>query len=175
MTSAHGQQALAFFNRYYDSVCYAPLYIFCGGHLLAAKLRPSNVDPAAGALDELKRIIPQIQQHWPQVQLVVRGDSAYSRDDIMSWCEARGIDYVFGLAVNERLKRMTLPLLQLAQAQLKQRQEQIVSSLESYFQPEEARSEVPQMLRAEVWYQSLHYRTLDSWSCARRVVCKRAL
>lgn len=168
----HGQQAMAFFNRYYDSVCYAPLYIFCGGHLLAAKLRPSNVDPAAGALDELKRIIPQIRQHWPQVQLVVRGDSAYSRDDIMSWCEARGIDYVFGLAVNERLMRMTLPLQQKAQDQYQQRHERFVSSLEPYFPLASQSSEMPQLLPPEVWYQSLHYRTLDSWSRTRRVVCK---
>ncbi len=167
----HGQQAMAFFNRYYDSVCYAPLYIFCGGHLLAAKLRPSNVDPAAGALDELKRIIPQIRQQWPQVQLVVRGDSAYSRDDITSWCEARGIDYVLGLAVNERLMRMTLPLEQRAQVQYQQRHERLVSGLEPYFPPE-SQSEMPQLLPPEVWYQSLHYRTLDSWSRTRRVVCK---
>lgn len=168
----HGQQALAFFNRYYDSVCYAPLYIFCGGHLLAAKLRPSNVDPAAGALDELKRIVPQIRQRWPQVQLVVRGDSAYSRNDIMSWCEARGIDYAFGLAGNERLVRMTLPLQDKAQAQYQRRHQRLVSGLESYFQAESQSSEVPQRLPPEVWYQSLHYRTLDSWSRTRRVVCK---
>ena len=168
----HGQQAMAFFNGYYDSVCYAPLYIFCGGHLLAAKLRPSNVDPAAGTLDELKRIIPQLQQHWPQVQLIVRGDRAYARDDIMSWCEARKIDYAFGLAGNERLVRMSLPLQEKAQAQYQQRQQHLVTSLEPYLQPEVTRTEAPQLLLPEVWYQSLQYRTLNSWSCSRRVVCK---
>jgi hypothetical protein len=168
----HGQQAMAFFNRYYDSVCYAPLYIFAGGHLLAAKLRPSNVDPAAGALDELRRILPQIRQRWPQVQLIVRGDSAYARDDIMSWCEARKIDYVFGLAGNERLVRMTLPWQHKAQAQYQQPHQRLVHTLESYFQTESQSSEVPQLLVPEVWYQSLHYRTLDSWSRTRRVVCK---
>ncbi len=106
------------------------------------------------------------------MQLVVRGDSAYARDDIMSWCEARGIEYVFGLASNERLVRMTLPLQHKAQAQYQQRHQRLVSGLESYFQAESQSSEVPQLLVPEVWYQSVHYRTLDSWSRSRRVVCK---
>lgn len=80
----HGQQEQAFFNRYYDHECYAPLLIFCGHHLLAAKLRPANVDPAAGALEELQRIIPQLQNRWPKTQIIVRGDSAYARNEIMS-------------------------------------------------------------------------------------------
>ena len=63
----HGTQEQAFFNGYYDHECYAPLFIFCGRHLLAAKLRPSNVDPAAGALEELQSIIAQIRRHWAEV------------------------------------------------------------------------------------------------------------
>lgn len=172
MTQYMGSRRWHFSTVTTKRVCYAPLYIFCGGHLLAAKLRPSNVDPAAGALDELKRIIPQIRQHWPQVQLVVRGDSAYSRDEIMSWCEARGIDYAFGLPGNERLERMTLSLQSKAAAQYQQRHQRFVAGLEPYLQPESARSEASQLLLPEVWYQSLQYRTLNSWSCSRRVVCK---
>ena len=105
--SVHGQQEQAFFNGYYSHECYAPLLIFCGHHLLAAKLRPSNVDPAAGALEELQRIIPQIQQRWSKTQIIVRGDSAYARDELMSWCEEHNVDYVLGLPSNERLQRMT--------------------------------------------------------------------
>lgn len=83
-------------------------YIFCGKHLLAAKLRPSNVDPAAGALKELQRVIKQIREQWSNVQILVRGDSAYSRDNIMDWCEFQmGVDYVFGLAQNSRLIQMS--------------------------------------------------------------------
>lgn len=92
----HGNQEQAFFNTYYDGVCYAPLYLFCGKHLLVAKLRPSNVDPAEGALEELQRVIGQIRSQWPQTRILVRGDSAYSREDIMVWCESEGIDFVFG-------------------------------------------------------------------------------
>lgn len=104
----HGNQEQVFFNTYYAGYCYAPLYIFCGKHLLAAKLRPSNVDPAFGALSELERVIKQIRQKWKNVEILVRGDSAYSRDDIMTWCESQpGLDYVFGLAQNSRLIQMT--------------------------------------------------------------------
>jgi hypothetical protein len=95
----HGNQEQAFFNTYYGGVCYAPLYIFCGHHLLAAKLRPSNVDPADGALEELQRVIGLIRQRWQQTHILIRGDSAYSREEIMYWCEQQPkVDYVFGLA-----------------------------------------------------------------------------
>jgi len=104
----HGDQEQVFFNTYYGGYCYAPLYIFCGKHLLAAKLRPSNVDPAGGALEELQRVIKQIRKKWSNVQILVRGDSAYSREDIMYWCESQtGIDYVFELAKNSRLIKIT--------------------------------------------------------------------
>lgn len=87
--AVHGEQVGAFFNPYCGHTCYAPVFIFCGRHLLAAKLRASNVDPAAEALPELQRIIDQIRQRWKRVEIVVRGDSAYSREDLMSWCEAQ--------------------------------------------------------------------------------------
>ena len=85
----HGNQEGAFFNKYYNSVCYAPLYIFCGHHLLAAKLRTSNVDPAAGALEELQRIIPLIRKKWKETHILVRADSAYARDEILKFCEEK--------------------------------------------------------------------------------------
>jgi Transposase DDE domain group 1 len=81
----HGNQEESFFNPYYKGYCYAPLYLFCGKNLLAAKLRASNVDPAGGALDELQRVIKQIRARWPNVKILIRGDSAYSREDIMVW------------------------------------------------------------------------------------------
>lgn len=150
----HGQQEQTFFNGYYDHECYAPLLIFCGHHLLAAKLRPSNVDPAAGALEELQRIIPQIQKRWPKTQIIVRGDSAYARDEIMSWCKKYGVDYVLGFASNERLRRMTYDLERKAKAEFERCQT------------------VEPPLRPTPWFRSLNYRTLDSWSQYRRVVCK---
>jgi len=92
----HGHQEQAFFNKYYGGV-YAPLYLFCGKHLLAAKL-PANVDPAEGALEELQRVISLIRTQWQKNTDSGSGDSAYSQEDIMAWCESQGIDYVFGLA-----------------------------------------------------------------------------
>jgi hypothetical protein len=86
----HGEQEGRFYHGYYDCYCYLPLYIFCGRHLLAAKLRPANIDGAAGAVEELARIVAQIRQRWPKVRILVRGDSGFARDELMAWCEATG-------------------------------------------------------------------------------------
>ena len=101
----HGSQEGRFFHGYYRCYCYLPLYIFCGEHLLCARLRPSNIDGAAGSVDELSRIIAQIRARWPKTRLIVRADSGFCRDVIMSWCEDHAVGYVLGLARNSRLVR----------------------------------------------------------------------
>jgi Transposase DDE domain group 1 len=88
----------------YGGYCYLPLYVFCGRHLLAAKLRPANIDGSAGALDEIVRIVAQIRAAWPQVRIILRADSGFAREALMAWCEATGVDYLFGLARNVRLE-----------------------------------------------------------------------
>ena len=104
----HGNQEETFFNPYYGGYCYAPLYIFCGKHLIAAKLRASNLDPAAWGLEELQRVIKIIRSRWTNVKITIRGDSAYSREEIMAWCESEtNIDYVFGLPQNNRLLQLS--------------------------------------------------------------------
>src|SRR5437016_14249475 len=100
----HGNQEGRFFHGYYGHYCYLPLYIFCGEFLLVARLRPSNIDASAGSLEELQRIVKQIRAVWPQVRILVRGDSGFCREELMVWCEAESVDYVLGLAKNERLK-----------------------------------------------------------------------
>jgi hypothetical protein len=99
----HGHQEGRFFHGYYDCYCYLPLYIFCGDQLLAAKLRPSNIDGAAGAMEEVARLVAQIRERWPLVRIVLRADSGFARDALMGWCETNGVDYIFGLARNSRL------------------------------------------------------------------------
>lgn len=99
----HGHQEGRFFYGYYDGYCYLPLYIFCGRHLLAAKLRPATIDGAAGALEEVIRITKQIRQRWPRTRILLRADSGFCRNDLMEWCENNRVDYVFGLARNTRL------------------------------------------------------------------------
>jgi hypothetical protein len=99
----HGRQEGRFFHGYYDCYCYLPLYVFCGRHLLAAKLRGADIDAAAGSVQEVARIIAQIRYRWPRVRILLRGDSGFARDDLMAWCEANGVDFLFGLAKNERL------------------------------------------------------------------------
>lgn len=99
----HGHQEGRFYHGYYGCYCYLPLYVFCGRHLLAAKLRPSNIDASAGAVEEAARIVGRIRQRWPKVKILLRADSAFARERLMTWCETNRVDYVFGLARNERL------------------------------------------------------------------------
>jgi hypothetical protein len=105
----HGEQEGRFFHGYYDSYCYLPLYIFCGDQILCARLRQSNSDAAAGSLAEIQRIVVQIRAAWPAVNIVLRGDSGFCRNELMSWCEANRVDYVFGMARNQRVRRMIGP------------------------------------------------------------------
>jgi hypothetical protein len=107
----HGAQEGRFFHGYYDCYCYLPLYVFCGGHLLCARLRRSNRDGAAGSVEELQRIVSRIREAWPKTRILVRGDSGFCRDWLMSWCEEQGLDYVFGVARNPRLEERLAPFL----------------------------------------------------------------
>ncbi len=102
----HGKQEGRFFHGYYDSYCYLPLYVFCGEQVLCARLREANHDASFGCLAELKRIIAQIRLAWPTVKIVLRGDSGFCRHELMSWCENNQVDYVFGMARNQRLRKI---------------------------------------------------------------------
>ena len=101
----HGHQEGRFFHGYYDCYCYLPLYVFCGQHLLAAKLRPANIDASAGAVEEVARIVAQIRACWPKVRVILRADSGFAREALMAWCEVNRVDFIFGLARNVRLSR----------------------------------------------------------------------
>jgi hypothetical protein len=144
----YGEQEGRFFHGYYGCYCYLPLYIFCGEHLLCARLRPSNIDASAGAVEELERIVGQIRERWPEVEIVIRGDSGFAREEIMGWCEERGVGYVLGLAKNARLKG------------------EIEEELEA------VREEHERTGKAARTFKDFRYRTLKSWSRERRVVGK---
>jgi hypothetical protein len=144
----HGHQLGRFFHGYYDCYCYLPLYVFCGEHLLAAKLRPSNIDGAAGALEVIRRIVERIRRVWPEVEILLRGDSGFCREDLMAWCERSGVDYLFGLARNARLCRIIGAELQWAKL------------------------EYEQTGAASRCFTEFEYRTKKSWSRSRRVVAK---
>lgn len=170
----HGQQMETSFNGYYRQTCYTPLLIFCGRYLLSSKLRPSNVDPAAGALEELQRIIPQIRAKWPNVEIVVRGDSAYSREDIMKWCESqKRVAYVLAHASNERLRKLTWHLEERAKAAYEESKARIAAELTARLgDSPDALADLEKLVPAQVFYQSLDYQTEDSWTRSRRMVCK---
>src|ERR1700681_4182348 len=114
----HGEQEGRFFHGYYGHYCYLPLYIFCGEFLLCARLRSSNIDASAGSVGGLQRIVAQIRSTWPQVRIVVRGDSGFCREELMAWCEANRVEYLLGLAKNERLKTEIAKEMEEAQAQV---------------------------------------------------------
>ena len=99
----HGEQEGRFFHGYYDCYCYLPLYVFCGRHLLVAKLRRASLDAADGAVEEVARVVARIRASWPTTRIMLRADSGFAREDLMAWCEANGVDFLFGLAKNERL------------------------------------------------------------------------
>src|SRR6202451_4259351 len=102
----HGGQEGRFFHGYYDSYCYLPLYIFCGDHVLGARLREANHDAGYGSLQEIRRIVTQIRAAWPEVKIILRGDSGFCRNELMSWCEKQRVEFVFGLARNQRLRKI---------------------------------------------------------------------
>lgn len=145
----HGNQEGRFFHGYYGQYCYLPLYVFCGEHLLCARLRTSNRDAASGALEELKRIVEQIREHWKNTVVVVRGDSGFCREELMAWCEeAPGVEYLFGLARNARLEKTIAP------------------------QRDQARELYEQTQQAARVFTEFDYCTKKSWSRARRVIAK---
>jgi hypothetical protein len=102
----HGKQEGRFFHGYYDNYCYLPLYVFCGEHVLCARLREANHDASFGCLQEIRRIVAQIRAAWPEVKIVLRGDSGFCRNELMSWCEGNRVEFVFGLARNQRLRKI---------------------------------------------------------------------
>jgi len=144
----HGHQEGRFFHGYYDCYCYLPLYVFCGRHLLAARLRRSNIDASAGAVEEIARIVARIRRRWPRTRILLRGDSGFAREALMAWCEANRVDFLFGLARNERLEQAINAELMLA-------------SLDSTSSGRPARR-----------FKDFMWSTLDSWSHHRRVVGK---
>jgi hypothetical protein len=170
----HGHQEETFFNPYYRGYCYAPLYIFCGKQILAAKLRASNLDPAAWGLEELQRVIKIIRSRWKNVKIIIRGDSAYSREDIMSWCESQiEIDYVFGVPENPRLLQLSQSIKYRASQEYSRKFQPIVDFFESLFPgTPDLKKDAAAFVDNSVWYCSLDYQTLDSWSRSRRVVVK---
>jgi len=145
----HGDQPGKHFHGYYDDYCYLPLYIHCGEHVLAAKLRPSNIDASRGALDQVRCVVEQLREHWPRTHILLRGDSGFCREELMNWCEQqKNVDFLFGLAGNKRLVRM------------------IGKELHAVYEQCLASGEASRQ------FVELDYRTRKSWSRSRRVVAK---
>jgi len=148
-TPLHGRQEARFFHGYYGHYCYLPLYVFCGDHLLCARLRPSNIDASAGSLEEVQRMVRQIRARWPKTSIILRADSGFCREELLAWCENNDVDYVFGFARNKRLRKIIGRAMQEAKQ-------------------EHRRTGKPARVFCE-----FAYRTKKSWSRTRRVIAKR--
>lgn len=144
----HGHQLGRFFHGYYDEYCFLPLYIFCGMFPLCAKLRPSNIDAAAGALKQIQRIVERLRRAWPGQKILLRGDGGFCRDNLMTWCEANDVSYLFGLPKNSRLLKVVGKPLH------------------------EAKLAFEQTGQAARVFHDLEWRTKTSWNCSRRVIAK---
>jgi hypothetical protein len=140
----HGEQEGRFFHGHYDCYCYLPLYVFCGRHLLVAKLRRADIDAAAGAAEEVARVVARIRARWPRTGILLRADSGFAREELMAWCEANSVDFLFGLARNE----------------------QLVGEIEL------AAARGQRTGRPERRFKTFMWRTRRSWSRSRRVVAK---
>jgi hypothetical protein len=148
----HGKQEGRFFHGYYDNYCYLPLYVFCGDHVLCSRLREANHDASFGCLTEIRRIVAQIRAAWPEVKIVLRGDSGFCRNELMGWCESNGVDYVFGMARNQRLRKIIGQQMHEATQQWKQ-------------------TGKPARVFAEFEYQTKKTK-MGGWDRTRRVVSK---
>lgn len=144
----HGNQEGAFFHGYYRCYCYLPLYVTCGDHVLVANLRTSNRDASDGAVPVLAYLVERIRQRWPEVRIIVRGDSGFARDPLMVWCEAHGVYYILGLAKNARLlKKVGKELVQ-------------------------AKALFEESGHASRVFTHFMYQTLKTWKRKRRVIAK---
>jgi hypothetical protein len=112
----HGNQENRFLSRLLWPLL-LPLYIFCGDHVLCARLRPSNLGPAVGSAKEIGRVVQQIRRRWPDVRIIVRGNSGFCVDELMTWCEQNGMDFLIGMARNKRLETLVADALGQAQQQ----------------------------------------------------------
>jgi hypothetical protein len=144
----YGQQEGRFYHGYYHDYCYLPLYVFCGEHLLCSRLRMSNIDASADSVEEMEPLVARIRQRWPAVKILLRGDGGFCREKLMAWCEHEGLDYIFGLAQNARLKKQIEPEMAQAEAQYEQTQ-------------------APSRVFTEFFYA-----TEKTWSRQRRVIAK---
>ena len=144
----HGNQEGKFFHGYYKVYCYLPLYIFCGEHLLCARLQTADTDAAAGSVTELERIVQRIRAAWPDTSVIVRGDSGFCREELLSWCEDNDVHFIIGIGKNNRLNLEIEEELALAKA---------------LYQCSGKASRV---------FKDFCYKTLKSWRWQRRVIGK---
>ena len=143
----HGDQVGRFFHGYYRHYCFLPLYVFCGDQLLVSYLRPSKIDGAKHTWAIISLLVKYLREAWPDVKIILRGDSGFCRWKMLRWCERHGVGYVIGIAKNNRLNQRIEQTMRDAEQVSAQSQEKVRE------------------------FTSFHYQA-ESWDKARRVVAK---
>ncbi|MDA3864402.1 MAG: IS1380 family transposase [Deltaproteobacteria bacterium] len=153
----YGNQENKFFHGYYDKDCFLPLYCFCNGFPLLAQLNEASEDGAARVTDFLEWAIPMIRERWENTKILIRGDSGFKRDEIMSWIEKReNLYFVLGMGKNSRLNEMVKEVVEEAKLIYKKKLETEKIALGDTIKI----------------YRNISYRTKDSWSRKRRICVK---
>jgi hypothetical protein len=146
----HGHQQLSLFNSHYNERCFQPIHIYdtATARPVAVLLRPGKTPSGREVRSQIRRLVRRIRMHWPETRLTIRGDGHYGRFEAMAWCEANGVDYIFGLGGNDVLDRHVEPFAD--------------DVRERY-----AEGEAPVVRR----YTQTHYGA-KSWKCERRVAAR---
>ena len=175
----HGAQEGKFFQGYYDTYCYLPLYVFCGDFLLVAKLQTADKEAATGSLEVAKMLVGEIHARWPKTRILFRGDSGFCREDFMDWCETHPsgkLDYLFGLQKNSRLLKLIESEMRRAEEAypaykklLEETQTRLEAEGKSKKKIQEALAQLENPSRRFIEFQ---YATLKSWARERRVIGK---
>ncbi|WP_420104841.1 IS1380 family transposase, partial [Herbaspirillum huttiense] len=148
----HGYQQLSFWNGHHGERCFLPIHVYdtATGRPVAMLLRTGKTPSGAEAAGHIRRLVRHIRRHWPDTHITIRGDGHYGRPEVMAFCEAHRVDYVFGLPTNAALRADPV-IVAAADACAVKRAQRQYPVLRNY---------------AETRYGA------KSWKCRRRVVAR---
>jgi hypothetical protein len=171
---AHGNQQLALFHAHYDERCFLPIHVYDAANArpVVVLFRPGKTPSGEEVRGHLRRMVRRIRTHWPDTRITIRGDSHYGRREVMAWCEANDLRYIFGLSGNAVLDQMVEPLADAVRAQRADAQAKLVE-MRCADRPVDA----ARLRGAEAQANAVRRHTevsygARSWGCQRRVAAR---
>jgi hypothetical protein len=171
---AHGNQQLALFHAHYDERCFLPIHVYDAANArpVVVLFRPGKTPSGEEVRGHLRRMVRRIRRRWPDTRITIRGDSHYGRHEVMTWCEANGLHYVFGLSGNAVLDHMVEPLADAVRAQRAEAQAKLIALRHA-----EPKVNPAQLRHAEAEASAVRRHTevrygAKSWKCERRVAAR---